>query len=81
MRRQTPVLVLIALGLGLTACSPKAEAPAAPAAPVAPATAEAPDTRPGHVRREAQAQSAQEQIEAQMQAQMQAEPAPAKSGH
>lgn len=78
MRRQTSLLVLTALGLtalALTACSPKAEAPAA-AAP-APTTAEAPDTRPGHVRREAQAQSAQEQIEAQMAAQMQADSPPA----
>lgn len=76
MRRLIPLIALATLGLA--ACEPKAEAPAAPArTAAAPAT----DAAPGHVRREAQAQSAKQQIEAQMAAQMQADAASQKPAH
>lgn len=74
MRRLIPVIALATLGLA--ACEPEA-----PAAPAKTAAAPATDAAPGHVRREAQAQSAQQQIEAQMAAQMQADSASQKPAH
>ena len=84
MRSLIPAVLCLSV-LTLAACDSKPATPA-PAAPVVPPTtaegsAMAPDTAPGHVRRETQAQSAQQQIEAQMAEQMQSQSASDKSDH